>query len=77
MNSPLHVMKTRAHKSVDQLHHHVQTEETDNKNVFLQLDHVPLKHELLLPYTATVVKILWLFVQMFSKHQSPELKSFL
>jgi hypothetical protein len=53
---------------VDQLLHHVQAEETDHKNVFLQLDHVSLKHELPLPYAATAVKILWLFLQMFSKH---------
>ena len=32
----------------------VQTEETDYKNVFVQPDHVPSKHELLLPYTVPV-----------------------
>jgi len=62
---------------VDQPICHAQTEETNNKNVFLQLDHVSLKRELLLPYTATVVKVLGLFVQMFSKYQSPEQQNFL
>ena len=33
-------------ESLDQLLHRVQTEETNYKNVFLQPDHVPSKHEL-------------------------------
>ena len=33
-------------ESLDQLLHCVQMEETDYKNVFLQLAHVPSKHEL-------------------------------
>jgi hypothetical protein len=55
---------------VDQLPHHVQTKETNYKNLFLQPDHVPSKHELLLSYMVTVLTVLWPFVQMFSKHLS-------
>ena len=44
-NSPLRIRKTRHHYrktlNVDQLLHRIQTEETNDKNVFLQLDNVP------------------------------------
>jgi len=55
--------------------HCVQTEETNLKNVFLQLDHVPSKHE---PpsYMVAVVTILWLLMPIFSK-QSPEWRNYL
>jgi hypothetical protein len=49
---------------VDRLHC-VQTEETDYKNVFLQPEHVPSKHELLLPYMVAAVTVLWPFVKCF------------
>jgi hypothetical protein len=39
--------------------HCVQTEETNLKNVFFQLDHVPSKHELPLSYMVAVVTIVW------------------
>jgi hypothetical protein len=72
--------KTRPHQrktlTVDQLLHRVQTEETNCKNVLLQPDHVPSKHELPMPYTVAVVTILWPLVQTFSKHSSPEPRSF-
>jgi hypothetical protein len=59
-------MKTRPYErktlSVDWLNH-VQTEEIDCKNVFLQPEHVPSKHELLLPYMIAAVAVLWPFVQ--------------
>lgn len=69
VNSPLQVMKTSHLKEGGS----TSLSCTDwrnwqKKNVFLQLDHVSLKHELPSPYTATVVKVLWLFVQIFSKH---------
>ena len=46
-------------------------------HVFMQLDHVPSKHELALRYMVTVVKNLWSFMQTFLKHLSPELRNYL
>jgi hypothetical protein len=63
--------------TVDQLVQCAQAEETNYKNVSLQLDDVPSKHELPSSYTVAVVTILWPFVQMSSKHTSPELTNFL
>jgi hypothetical protein len=51
--------------TVDQLFHCVQTEETNYKNVFLQPDDIPSKHELPLSYTVTAATILWTFMQTF------------
>jgi len=66
--SPIHIIKTRPYRRktlcVVQLHH-VQTEETHYKNVFLQLEDVPSKHELLLPYMVTAVTVLWPLVKCF------------
>ena len=59
-------------KTVDQLLHRVQTEETNrkmyscNQITFLQS----------IPYTAAVVTIVWPFVRMFSKPSSPQLRNF-
>lgn len=55
--------------------HCVQTEETNLKNVFLQLDHVPSKHEQL-SYMVAVVTILWPLMQIFLK-RSPEWRDYL
>lgn len=60
-NSPLHLRKARPQRktlTVDQLLHHVQTEEINYKNVFQQPHDVPSKNELSLPYTVAVVTIL-------------------
>jgi hypothetical protein len=57
---------------MDQLVHQAQTEETNYKNVFLQIDHVSSKPELL-SYMVTVLTILWPFTQMFLKHLFPAL----
>jgi hypothetical protein len=57
---------------LDQFDHHVQTEETNCKNLFSQMDRVPSKNELLLS-TVAVKTILWPFVQMFSKRLYPAL----
>jgi hypothetical protein len=57
--------------------HHKHTEGTNTKNVFLQPVNVLSKHELLMSYTAAIVTRLWLFIQTFSKHSSPELRNFL
>ena len=46
------------------------------KNVFLQQDHVPSKHEPPLSYMVTVVTILWPHIQIFSK-RSPEQRNYL
>jgi hypothetical protein len=54
---------------VDQLLHHVQTEET----LFLQLDHVPSKHKLSSSYMVAVLTILWPFMQLFLENLSPTL----
>jgi hypothetical protein len=62
---------------VDQLLHRIQTEETDYRNVFLQPDHVPSKHQLSMSYTVAIITILWPFVQTFSKHSSLQLRHFL
>jgi hypothetical protein len=55
-NSLLHVRKPgpngKITLTVDQLLHHIQTEQTNYKNLFLQMDYVPSKQELLLSYTA-------------------------
>jgi hypothetical protein len=69
-------MPQRKTLTVDQLLHHVRTEETNYKNIFLQPDHAPSKHELPLPYTVAVIIVLWPFVQTFPKHSSPELRNF-
>jgi hypothetical protein len=58
---------------VAQLLHHVQTKETNYKNLFSQLERVLEKHELSLSYMVTVLTITWSFVQVFSKHLSPVL----
>jgi hypothetical protein len=56
--------------------HCVQTEETNSKNVFLQLDQVPSKHEQPPSYMDAVVTILWPLMQIFLK-QSPEWRNYL
>jgi len=48
--------------------HRAQTYESDYRNVFLQLDRVPSKHEPPLPCRVTAVTILWSFVQTFLEH---------
>jgi hypothetical protein len=63
----------KKHYCVDLLLHHVQTKETDEKNIFLQLGHVLPKHELLLSYMVGVLTVLWPFMQLFLKHLSPAL----
>ena len=57
--------------------HCVQTEKTNLKNVFLQPDHTPSKHEPPLSNMVAVVTILWSFMQMFSKHFQNFLPHFL
>jgi hypothetical protein len=68
-NVPLQVRKNKPHQrkalSVGQFLHCVQTYESDYKNVFLQLDRAPSKHEPPLPYTVAAVTIFWSFVQTF------------
>jgi hypothetical protein len=80
-NSPLHVRKTMPHQrktvTMDQLFHRIKTKETDYKNVFLQPDHVPTKHQLLMSYMVSIVTILCLFIQTFFKHSPLELRNFL
>lgn len=76
-NLPLHIRKTRSHHRKTETVHHTQTEETNYKNVFLQLENGFSKHELPMSYTAAVVTHLCLFIQTFSKHSSPELRNFL
>jgi hypothetical protein len=51
---------------VDQLLHYVQIEETNYKNLFLQLNHVRSKHELPLSCMVTVLTNLWLVMQLYS-----------
>jgi hypothetical protein len=63
--------------TVDQLRHCLQTEESNHKNVFLQLDDVSSKYELPLSYTVVVVTILWPFMPTLLKHSSRELTNFL
>jgi hypothetical protein len=75
---PLHVKKIRPHQRktliVDQLLHHVQTEETDYINLFSQPDHVPSKHELPLSYMVTILTMLSVpLMHMFSRCPSPAL----
>jgi len=64
-------MKTRPIKrktrSVVQLLHHAQTEETDYKNVVFQPDHISSKHEVPLSYMVAVVTVFWPFMQTFLK----------
>jgi hypothetical protein len=55
---------------VDQLLHHVQSENTSYKNLFLQPDHVPSENEVPLSYMIAVLTIFLPFVQM-SEHLSP------
>lgn len=47
-NSPFHIRKISPHEritlNVDQLLHHIQTEKTYYKNVFLRPDHASSKH---------------------------------
>jgi hypothetical protein len=47
------------------IHHRIQTDETNYKNVFLQPDHTPSNHPLPMPYAVAVVTILWPFVRTF------------
>ena len=76
-NLLLHIRKTRYHHRKTQTVHHIHSEETNYKNVFLQPENVFSKHELLMSYRAAVVTCLRLFIQTFSKHSSPELRNFL
>jgi hypothetical protein len=59
-NLPLHVRRARSYwritLNVDQILHCVQTEEINYKNLFLQTDHVPSKHELPVSYNVVVKK---------------------
>jgi hypothetical protein len=45
---------------------YMQTEETNYKNLFLQLNHVRSKHELPLSCMVTVLTNLWLVMQLYS-----------
>jgi hypothetical protein len=72
-NPPLHVRNQNNTLIVDQILHHVQTEETNHKNVFSQPDHVPSKHELPLSYMVAILTIFWPFMQMLSKYLSSAL----
>lgn len=50
---------------LDQLLYHVPTEETNHRYLFFHLDHVTSKHELPLSFLATVLTVLWSFMQLF------------
>jgi len=76
-NLPLHIRKARSHRRKTQNLHHIYTEETNYKNVFLQPENVFTTHELPMSYWAAVITCLWLFIQTFSKHSSSELRNFL
>jgi hypothetical protein len=70
-NSLLHIRKAGLirKKTLSVAHlHHVQTEETNYKNLFLQMDHVPWKHELLFSHMVAVLTILWLHADVLEIH---------